>query len=463
MAAPIQLGTAYETLHGPNPGHYHFTAGLIAYPDGLFPDPLALEYPPLFEPFSLEFGPYYFNDNEAETIFLLDCPIIYRILVLAREPNRLSRIDPRHLAALSLLPSPFSSVSVGSKQPSPAPNPDPASLFDEGVDVAPPSDPEDEAIPPPPSSGGTRGRLRRRPPPPAPSDDGLPKPKKCRITCRKAMPAPPVAHVFENDEDDDKDRDSPAADRIPKGKRTGRPPKNPRLRVLMECLNPSDALQDGDCTNCSSANRTCIRAPGLYQKCVTCVTSHSVRCSHDRPANDTWNTAHNLYPYTEFSSRALNRVVDAATADRRAVEDLQHALHRAQARMLASTFALATVVRHHVVAFGLEAVSKLYDVPSDTAAAFRFALADAVDNVVEPMYSENTDVVEEANRRFDLEDPSPEQIAIWQAELDAVKERMAGRAPMAEFEDDNEDASSIDVDRPPQPKAGGSRNLEEDE
>ena len=154
--------------------------------------------------------------------------------------------------------------------------------------------------------------------------------------------------------------------------------------------------------------------------------------------------------------------------------------------MLASTFALATVVRHHVVAFGLEAVSKLYDVPSDTAAAFRFALADAVDNVVEPMYSENADVVEEANRRFDLEDPSPEQIAIWQAELDAVKERMAGSAPMAEFEDDNEDASSIgpflllffpslinapflsflDVDRPPQPKAGGSKfsgNLEEDE
>ena len=100
MAAPIQLGTAYETLHGPNPGHYHFTAGLIAYPDGLFPDPLALEYSPFFEPFSLEFGPYYFNDNEAETLFLLDCPIIYRILVLAREPNRLSRVDPRHLAAL---------------------------------------------------------------------------------------------------------------------------------------------------------------------------------------------------------------------------------------------------------------------------------------------------------------------------------------------------------------------------
>ncbi|KAJ7766538.1 hypothetical protein DFH07DRAFT_955298 [Mycena maculata] len=100
MAAPIQLGTAYETLHGPNPGHYHFTAGLIAYPDGLCPDPLALEYSPLFEPFSLEFGPYYFNDNEAETLFLLDCPIIYRVLVLAREPNRLSRVDPRHLAAL---------------------------------------------------------------------------------------------------------------------------------------------------------------------------------------------------------------------------------------------------------------------------------------------------------------------------------------------------------------------------
>ncbi|KAJ7715439.1 hypothetical protein DFH07DRAFT_785605 [Mycena maculata] len=30
MAAPIQLGTAYETLHGPNPGHYHFTAGLVS-------------------------------------------------------------------------------------------------------------------------------------------------------------------------------------------------------------------------------------------------------------------------------------------------------------------------------------------------------------------------------------------------------------------------------------------------
>ncbi|KAJ7776751.1 hypothetical protein DFH07DRAFT_951367 [Mycena maculata] len=101
MAAPIQLATAYETLHGPNPGHYHFSADLIAYPaDLLFPNPLELEYSPVFEPFSLEFGPYYYNDSEAETLFLLDCPPVYWLLVLARDPNRLLRIDHHHLVAL---------------------------------------------------------------------------------------------------------------------------------------------------------------------------------------------------------------------------------------------------------------------------------------------------------------------------------------------------------------------------
>ncbi|KAJ7720757.1 hypothetical protein DFH07DRAFT_1008465 [Mycena maculata] len=95
-----QLATAYETLHGPNPGHYHYSQDLVAYPDDLFPDPLGLKYLPIFEPYSLEFGSYYFNDNEVETLFLLDCPMIYRLPVLARDSSRLPHVNHHHLVAL---------------------------------------------------------------------------------------------------------------------------------------------------------------------------------------------------------------------------------------------------------------------------------------------------------------------------------------------------------------------------
>ena len=100
MATPNEATTAYEILHGATPASYRYRKDLVAYPEGIFPDPLSLEYSPVFEPRSLEFGEYYFRDNELESLFLLDCGPVFRLLVLARERVRLQRVNYRHLVAL---------------------------------------------------------------------------------------------------------------------------------------------------------------------------------------------------------------------------------------------------------------------------------------------------------------------------------------------------------------------------
>lgn len=80
-------------------GEFYYQAEVAPYPPSAFTG-VQLDATPIFDAWSIEKLPFYLSETEKIGLYWFDCFPIARLLAIAREPNRLRRVNIRHLVAL---------------------------------------------------------------------------------------------------------------------------------------------------------------------------------------------------------------------------------------------------------------------------------------------------------------------------------------------------------------------------